>query len=96
MAACRRTSWWSIHSLWRHRRVLLPQCAYNSGVVEFIKRFSHGLVFDGNFVWAKAMSLNGFGLNPRDWNAQREAGGQKFTWKASGTYELPFGAASNG
>jgi hypothetical protein len=65
--------------------------SYNSGVVELIKRFSHGLVFDGNFVWAKSMSLNGFALNPQDWNAQREPGGQKFTWKGSGTYELPFG-----
>ncbi len=65
--------------------------SYNSGVVELIKRFSHGLVFDGNFVWAKSMSLNGFSLDPRNWNAQREPGGQKFTWKASGTYELPFG-----
>ncbi len=64
---------------------------YNSGVVEVIKRFSHGLVFNGNFVWAKSMSLNGFSLNPRDWNAQREVGGQQFTWKASGTYALPFG-----
>jgi hypothetical protein len=42
-------------------------------------------------VWAKSMSLNGFALDPQDWNAQREPGGQKFTWKASGTYELPFG-----
>jgi len=64
---------------------------YNSGVAELIKRFSHGLVFDGNFVWAKTMSLNGFSLNPQDWNAQREPSGQKFTWKASGTYELPWG-----
>jgi hypothetical protein len=64
---------------------------YNSGVVELIKRFSHGLVFDGNFVWAKSMSLNGFSLNPQNWNSQREPGGQKFTWKASGTYELPWG-----
>ena len=37
------------------------------------------------------MSLNGTTLNPQNWNAQREPGGQKFTWKASGTYELPFG-----
>jgi Carboxypeptidase regulatory-like domain len=64
---------------------------YNSGVVEIIKRFSHGLVFDGNFVWAKSMSLNGFSLNPQNWDSQREPGGQKFTWKASGTYELPWG-----
>ena len=26
---------------------------YNSGVVELIKRFSHGLAMNGNFVWAK-------------------------------------------
>jgi len=65
--------------------------SYNSGVVELIQRVSHGLVFDGNFVWAKGMTLNGFGLNPRDWAAQRSASGQKFTWKASGTYSLPFG-----
>jgi hypothetical protein len=64
---------------------------YNSGVVELIKRFSHGLVFDGNFVWAKSMTLNGLSLDPRDWAAQRTPGGQQFTWKASGTYALPFG-----
>jgi hypothetical protein len=64
---------------------------YNSGVAELIKRFSHGLTVDGNFVWGKTMSLNGFSLNPQDWNAQREPSGQKFTWKASGTYELPWG-----
>lgn len=65
--------------------------SYNSGVFELIKRFSGGLVADGNFVWAKNMTLDGFALNPRDWSAQRQVGGQKFTWKASGTYELPFG-----
>jgi hypothetical protein len=64
---------------------------YNSGVVELNKRFSHGLTFNGNFVWAKIMSLNGTSLDPRNWDAQREPSGQKFTWKASGTYELPFG-----
>jgi hypothetical protein len=37
------------------------------------------------------MSLNGDSLDPRDWNAQREQGAQQFTWKASGTYELPVG-----
>jgi hypothetical protein len=37
------------------------------------------------------MSLNGTGVDPRNWNAQRTPGGQEFTWKASGTYELPFG-----
>jgi hypothetical protein len=64
---------------------------YNSGVVELIKRFSHGLALNGNFVWAKSMSLNGFSLDPHDWDKQREPSGQKFTWKASGTYELPWG-----
>jgi hypothetical protein len=65
---------------------------YNSGIVEVIKRFSHGLVMDANFTWAKAMTLNGTSLDPRDWNAQRQVGGQQFTWKTSGTYALPFGA----
>jgi hypothetical protein len=64
---------------------------YNSGVVELNKRYSHGLTFGGSFVWAKSMSLNGFSLNPQNWDAQREPSGQKFTWKANGTYELPFG-----
>ena len=72
------------------------QCAclnasYNSGVVELLKHFSNGLAFNGNVVWAKSMSLNGTGLNFRNWNAQRTPGGQQFTWKASGTYEFPFG-----
>jgi hypothetical protein len=64
---------------------------YNSGVVELIKRYSHGLTVGGSWVWAKTMSLNGFTLNPQDWDAQREPSGQKFTWKANGTYELPWG-----
>jgi len=65
---------------------------YNSGIFEAIKRFAHdGLVLDANLTWAKGMTLNGFGLNPQDWNALREPTGQNFTWKASGTYELPFG-----
>jgi hypothetical protein len=65
---------------------------YNSAVFEVIKRFSHGLVLNANMTWAKSMSLNGFSLNPMDWNAQRELGAvPQFTWKASGTYELPFG-----
>ncbi len=65
--------------------------SYNSGVVELIKRYSHGLTVNGNFVWAKSMSLNGFSLDPHNWDSQREPSGQKFTWKASGTYELPWG-----
>ena len=64
---------------------------YNSGIVEVNKRFSHGLVLNSNFTWAKSMTLNGFGLDPRDWNAQRQVGAQQFTWKASGTYDLPVG-----
>jgi Carboxypeptidase regulatory-like domain len=64
---------------------------YNSGVVELNRRFSHGFSFQGNFVWAKSMSLNGTAEDPRNWNLQRAQGGQKYTWKASGTYELPFG-----
>jgi len=64
---------------------------YNSGIVEVIKRMSHGLILDANFTWAKGMSLNGTSLDLRDWNAQREPTGQQFTWKASGTYELPVG-----
>lgn len=66
--------------------------SYNSAVFEVIKRFSHGLVLNANMTWAKSMSLNGFALDPQDWNAQRELGAvPQFTWKASGTYELPFG-----
>ncbi len=64
---------------------------YNSGVLELNRRFSHGFTFQGNFVWAKVMNLNGTSEDPRNWNLQRFEGGQKYTWKASGTYELPFG-----
>jgi hypothetical protein len=64
---------------------------YNSGVVELNKSYSHGLRVGGSWVWGKTMSLNGFSLNPQDWNQQREPSGQKFTWKANGTYELPWG-----
>lgn len=64
---------------------------YNSGVVELRKRFAQGFTFQGNFVWAKSMTLNGTTINPRNWSLQRIEGGQLYTWKASGTYELPFG-----
>ena len=37
------------------------------------------------------MQLNGSGRNPRNWNLDRTQGGQKFAYKASGTYQLPVG-----
>jgi hypothetical protein len=64
---------------------------YNSGVVEIQKRFSKGLTFQTNFTWAKNMQLNGTGRNPRNWNQDRSQGGQKFAYKASGTYQVPVG-----
>jgi len=64
---------------------------YNSGVIEIQKRFSQGWTFQTNLVWAKNMQLNGTSRNPRDWSTDRAPGGQKFTYKASGTYEVPVG-----
>lgn len=64
---------------------------YHSGVLELQKQASHGLAFQTNFVWAKGMQLNGTGRDPRNWDLQRTPNGQKFTYKFSGTYELPFG-----
>jgi hypothetical protein len=64
---------------------------YNSGVIEIQNRFRNGVTFQSNFTWAKNMQLNGTGRDPRNWNLDRTQGGQKFAYKASGTYDLPVG-----
>jgi hypothetical protein len=64
---------------------------YNSGDFEIRKRFSHGLTFQSNFVWAKNMQLNGTSRNARNWNLDRTQGGQLYTLKSSGTYQVPLG-----
>jgi hypothetical protein len=64
---------------------------YNSGDFEIQKRFSHGVAFQSNFVWAKNMQLNGTSRNPRNLNLDRTQGGQRYTLKASGTYQVPAG-----
>ncbi len=64
---------------------------YNSGALEVQKRFSKGLSFQSNFVWAKNMQLNGTSRNARNLNLDRTQGGNKFSYKTSGTYELPVG-----
>jgi hypothetical protein len=64
---------------------------YNSGDLEIQKRVSRGLTFQSNFVWAKNMQLNGTSRNPRNWNLDRTEGGTKYTFKTSGTYQLPVG-----
>jgi hypothetical protein len=67
---------------------------YNSGDLEVRKRLSRGITFQTNFVWAKSMQLNGTTRNARNWSLDRNEGGpggQKYTLKASGTYQLPFG-----
>ena len=64
---------------------------YNSVDFELRKRLSSGITFQQNFVWAKNMQLNGTSRNARNWNLDRTEGGQKYTYKASGTYQLPVG-----
>ena len=64
---------------------------YNSGDFEVQKRLSHGITFQSNFVWAKNMQLNGTSRNARNWNLDRTEGGQKYTLKTSGTYQIPLG-----
>jgi len=67
---------------------------YNSADFEVQKRLSKGLTFQSNFVWAKNMALNGTSRNARNLNLDRglsTQGGQKFTYKASGTYQIPVG-----
>jgi hypothetical protein len=64
---------------------------YNSGNFEIQKRFSKGSSFQSNFVWAKNMELNGTSRNARNLAIDRSQGGTKFSYKASGTYELPAG-----
>jgi hypothetical protein len=64
---------------------------YNSGDFEVQKRLSHGITFQSNFVWAKNMQLNGTSRNARNWNLDRTEGGQKYTLKTSGTYQVPLG-----
>jgi hypothetical protein len=65
--------------------------SYHSGAIDIQKRFGRGLAFQTNFTWAKSIQLNGTARNPRDWSVDRDPGGQKFAYKASGTYELPVG-----
>ena len=70
---------------------------YNSGVFELNQRLSTGLAFQTNFTWAKVMQLNGQSdgsgsyRNPRNWNLDQTEAGQKYSWKASGTYNFPLG-----
>ncbi len=72
---------------------------YNSGVIEFQKRFSQGWTVQSNFTWSKALLQGGGGdgsntyRNPRDWQLDKSlaAFNRQFSWKSSGTYQLPFG-----
>jgi hypothetical protein len=64
---------------------------YNSGDFEIQKRLSHGITLQSNFVWAKNMQLNGTSRNARNLNLDRTQGGQRYTFKASGTYQVPVG-----
>ena len=72
---------------------------YNSGVIEFQKRFSGGWTFQSSFTWAKTLLQGGGGdgsntyRNPRNWKMDwaQASYDRKFSWKANGTYQLPFG-----
>ena len=72
---------------------------YNSGVIEFQKRFAQGWTVQSNFTWAKTLLQGGGGdgsntyRNPRNWKLDKALAGfgRQFYWKSSGTYQLPFG-----
>jgi len=65
---------------------------YDSAILELNRRTTNGWGYQINFTTAKRYTLNGTGRNFRDWSEDRDVGGQVFSMKFSGTYELPFGA----
>jgi len=64
---------------------------YDSALFELNRRTTNGWGYQVNATWAKNYTLNGTGRNFRDWSENKSVGGQLFSMKFSGTYELPFG-----
>lgn len=66
---------------------------YNSLQLSFSKRYSKGIVFEGNYVWAKSLDDGTSAQNSYDLRGGRSLTGQDFRHRFvfSGVYELPFG-----
>jgi hypothetical protein len=72
---------------------------YDSAILEFQKRFKSGWTFQTNVTWAKTLLEGGGGdgsfsfRNPRNANLDKSLAtyNSEFAWKASGSYQLPFG-----
>src|SRR5215468_10966785 len=65
---------------------------FNSLQVRGEKRFSGGLMFQGNFTWASAFDYaNDYFLWNHDIDYGRENGVRRFVFNFNGFYELPFG-----
>jgi Carboxypeptidase regulatory-like domain len=75
---------------------------YNAMQVEYEKRFGHGWVYQGSYVWSKALGENELGSTQYYDNAYRDPENRSFdkrimtfsrtsVFKSNGIYELPFG-----
>jgi hypothetical protein len=75
---------------------------YNALQVEYEKRFGHGWVYQGSYVWSKALGENELGTTQYYDNAYRDPLNRGFdkrimtfnrthVFKSNGIYELPFG-----
>lgn len=66
---------------------------YNALQMSFSKRYSKGIVFEGNYVWAKSIDDGTSAQNSYDLRVGRSLTGQDFRHRFvfSGVYELPFG-----
>lgn len=66
---------------------------YNALQVSFSKRYSKGIVFDGNYVWAKSIDDGTSAQDSFDLRMGRSVTGTDFRHRLvfSGVYDLPFG-----
>ncbi len=66
---------------------------YNALQMSFSKRYSRGIVFDGNYVWAKSIDDGTSAQDSYDLRMGRSVTGQDFRHRLvfSGVYDLPFG-----
>jgi hypothetical protein len=75
---------------------------YNALQVEYEKRFSHGWVYQGSYVWSKALGASELGSTQNYDNNYRDPFDRNFdkrimtfnrtnVFKSNGIYELPFG-----
>jgi hypothetical protein len=66
---------------------------YNALQMSFSKRYSRGIVFEGNYVWAKSMDDGTSALDSYNLRLGRSVTGQDIRHRLvfSGVYDLPFG-----